>query len=389
MHASARTAAGPRSPRLHLFSASSREALARGLRSAVSDAGADAPAVAGAPQGGGHRLALVAAGQGEFEDAAERALSALREREDPRWNLGNRALYRDAARAPDAGRLAVLFPGYGAPEGGLAERLGLISPAVRRWLAGQRGRGAVFGAAAGAGGALGAMLDAALTADLAMWGLLEDLGLRCDLFVGHSFGEHAALVAAGMAPGLDALEELFSTLGGVRQGGAGPGEVQDGLLAVTAAAAPLIGADLAERGGRVRVALDNCPQQQVLWGPAEDLARIEARLKAEGQVCYRLGALTTPVHTPPLRCRSSSSGAATRRSICARPGHRSGAAAASGGCRRSAAPARTGWRPSGTSPCAFARPWRACSTRAFAPSSRSAPVSTCPVSCATRCVAKG
>lgn len=284
---------GTRASRLHLLCAPARADLCLALRR-VLERGADTfepPAAGAVPES--HRLAIISADPADFAGAVARALDALETRSSTRLNLGNRIYYRDATGIEEPGRVAVLFPGFGHRDTGLARQLCGLSPAVDAWygtVAGPR----AFGLASGdSGSELAGMLDDVLMADLAMWVLLRDLGLGCDLLAGHSFGEHVALVASGMVPSLADLSPLFASVASLDADGD-----PLGMLAITEAAVDLIAPELKRDPPSVFMALDNCRQQKVFWGPSAVLGRVEAQVKAQGLLAYRLAGLACPVHTP-------------------------------------------------------------------------------------------
>ncbi len=281
---------------LELYRAPTRALLAERLREAREgrpdpDQGAAATAPA-------HRLALVADGAAPRRALLEQAIAALDARTAERFSLGQRVFYRHHDPA-DSGATAVLFPGFGTCDPGLLGTLYRLSPAVRQWLAPLRPdlRDCTRAAPpACVDSPLARMLDTILLTDLALWWLLRDLGLTCDLLLGHSFGENAALVAAQAVPDYPALATLLTRLArtlALRQG-----EFSRGMLAVPAAARGLLAPLLAGPRPEVQVALDNCPQQLVLWGAEAALQRIETELAARGLVVFRLPELSDPVHTP-------------------------------------------------------------------------------------------
>jgi malonyl CoA-acyl carrier protein transacylase len=143
----------------------------------------------------------------------------------------------------------------------------------------------------------GAMLPTSLaqpaiyTASLISFRRSEEDGRRFDLLAGHSLGEYAALVAGG-------------ALG-----------FEDGLRCVTARAGAMMGASRAAQGGMVavlglsletaediardtgvHVANDNAPDQTVLAGSEEGLARAAAEVRARGGRSVLLE-VSGPFHT--------------------------------------------------------------------------------------------
>ncbi|MCA1812044.1 MAG: acyltransferase domain-containing protein, partial [Halobacteriales archaeon] len=119
---------------------------------------------------------------------------------------------------------------------------------------------------------------AILAADVAMLRLLESLGLRPDVVAGHSLGEYAALVAAGVLSFEHALVAVSS-----RGREMAHVDVPDkGMMASVAADAATVEALLAELGGGVVAANKNSPRQTVIAGGTAAVQRAMAELEARG-----------------------------------------------------------------------------------------------------------
>ena len=70
------------------------------------------------------------------------------------------------------------------------------------------------------------------------------------------------------------------------------------MLALSAASAAILEPRLSAQPPRAFVALDNCPQQLVVWADTSELEAIEREARARHEVVFRLPALEKPVHTP-------------------------------------------------------------------------------------------
>ncbi len=106
------------------------------------------------------------------------------------------------------------------------------------------------------------------------------LGLRPDVYAGHSLGEWSGLIATGMVPG-EIVDELSNGLLPSRL------EVPDvGYLFVGAGAATT-GAALAGVEGAA-LSHDNCPHQSVVCGTDAALGEVAARLRSDGVLCQEL-----------------------------------------------------------------------------------------------------
>ncbi|MBR3899406.1 MAG: acyltransferase domain-containing protein, partial [Elusimicrobiaceae bacterium] len=106
---------------------------------------------------------------------------------------------------------------------------------------------------------------AMLTADIAMMRLLSSFGIKPDVVMGHSLGEYAAAVAAGIFDfenGLRAVCTRGKVMSEIR--------VEDnGKMASIAAAAEQVEPELKRINGYVAVANKNCPTQTVIAGASK------------------------------------------------------------------------------------------------------------------------
>ncbi|WP_027214115.1 type I polyketide synthase [Burkholderia sp. WSM2232] len=120
-----------------------------------------------------------------------------------------------------------------------------------------------------------------------------ELGQRPDVVIGHSLGEHVAAVIAGVMSvedGLKAVEargRLFDT------------QTPPGAMLATAASVKELHG-LFEFGSDLFIAGINGPEQTVLSGTAEAVAKAEAKMMAMGRRVSRLNTYNTPGHTPLL-----------------------------------------------------------------------------------------
>ncbi len=120
-------------------------------------------------------------------------------------------------------------------------------------------------------------VEAVLTGNAAVHGVISRLVPRCDAILGHSTGEHSAAMAAG-ALDVETDERLAAFCHGLYASYADAAERHE----VPAAVLLAIGADAEdarriaeEAGGELYLAMDNCPHQAVLVGEAEAAARAQ------------------------------------------------------------------------------------------------------------------
>ena len=108
---------------------------------------------------------------------------------------------------------------------------------------------------------------AVLTADIAMMRLLSSFGIKPDVVMGHSLGEYAAAVAAGIFDfenGLKAVCTRGKVMSEIK--------VEDnGKMASIAAPTERVEPELARISGYVAVANKNCPTQTVIAGASKSI----------------------------------------------------------------------------------------------------------------------
>ena len=119
---------------------------------------------------------------------------------------------------------------------------------------------------------------AMLTLDMAILRLLQSYGFEPDVVMGHSLGEYAALIAAGIMPFADALEAAAA-----RGGEMSKVQVDDnGMMAAVLAPYDVVEATLAEIDGYVVPANINSHSQCVFGGSSEAVQQAVKRFEEKG-----------------------------------------------------------------------------------------------------------
>ena len=137
-------------------------------------------------------------------------------------------------------------------------------------------------------------------ANQAMYALIEKLGIRADAMVGHSTGEHSALLASRVVEVADD-DELIRHILGVYEVFDKLNSTSDipeaVLLAVAGADHAFLERQVADSNGELYIALDNCVHQVVLCGPESVIDRLVTVLTPKGAICQKLP-FARAYHTP-------------------------------------------------------------------------------------------
>ena len=137
-------------------------------------------------------------------------------------------------------------------------------------------------------------------ANQALYALIENLGIRADAMVGHSTGEHSALLASRVVEVADD-EELIRHILGVYEVFDKLNATSDipeaVLLAVAGADHAFLEQQVAASNGELYIALDNCVHQVVLCGHESVIDRLVTVLTPKGAICQKLP-FSRAYHTP-------------------------------------------------------------------------------------------
>ena len=309
---------------LVLLRASSREDLLdevrRTLRQLTDATDADLPALAcdlaSRAAGPGAHLSIVCTSASDLEKKLGYALDRL---SDPscRRIREKEGIYFFSEPLGIDGRVAFVFPGEGAQYANMLADLCVHFPEIRECFDDmdrvflESGRTflpshAVFPPAHDAdfeAARLWAMDTGAESVFTASHALLKFMALcqiAPDAVVGHSQGEYVALVAAGAIPLVDQrqLSELVLGVNRVFEECQRDGQLPEGaLLAVSGADSSAIEEVARQSQGALHVAMENCPQQWVLFGRESDIDSAEPLLRNRGALSVRLP-FNRAYHTP-------------------------------------------------------------------------------------------
>ncbi|MBN1960591.1 MAG: SDR family NAD(P)-dependent oxidoreductase [Deltaproteobacteria bacterium] len=187
-------------------------ALRERLQVTINDAErvATGPSITNTDICANERIAITFSSASELADKAKQALNTL-DKDDPQsWRfMRNRGIYRGQGQKP---KIAFLFPGQGSQYLGMLQELRDSEPEVRATFdeadatmaESLKGLLSNYIYAEKSEAADDALRDTAicqpamLAADIGLYRLLARYGINPDLVMGHSLGEYAALVAAGM-----------------------------------------------------------------------------------------------------------------------------------------------------------------------------------------------
>ena len=256
------------------------------------------------------RAALVARDMQDLADKLARLLKRLESSASAHFQTPDGTYFSEGK--PNDGKTALMIPGQGSQYLGMFGDLCLAFPEMQTWF--ERVHD-VFGAAErcppqfvvappGIGltetdrliqhkrlYAVGSGGTVMLCGCLALHHLLSKTGVKADVMVGYSNGENAALIASDTWRFADEAD-FFATLSELRDNDiferAGIDIPRGSTAAVNNVPRGHLDGILAPFEGRVFLALDNCPDQVVLFGESDALAEVTAQLTRAGAFCSEL-----------------------------------------------------------------------------------------------------
>jgi acyl transferase domain-containing protein len=261
---------------------------------------------------GASRLAVVASNRQELIEKLTRAATRIADSRTRRIREVE-GIYFSREPLGGTGRLALMFPGEGAQYAGMLSDLCIHFPEVRQWFdfmneafanRGYRLSDSVYpppGVAAEARlFSMDVGAEAVFCGNQAVHALLSHLGIVPDAVVGHSTGEHSALLASGIvrADTKPALLHHVRGVNGVFEELQNSAAIETGVLLAVAGVAPAAVELLVRNsGGTLFTALDNCPNQVVLFGSEESVRKAREALANTAAICQELP-FGRAYHTP-------------------------------------------------------------------------------------------
>ena len=271
---------------------------------------------------GPHRLALVCRDTAECLSKLTQAAEALGGAGQPKFRPSAGILHGAARPRTEQGGVAFMFPGEGGQHEDMLLDLCLHLPGVRAWFdlldealsdCPVPPSRVIFPAPNSLTEEARRQLEeyrnsleygsaSVFIAAMAIHELLTRCGVTCDVMVGHSSGDDTALVASGILKqaGRDELVAGLARFNrACRELTAGE-HIERGTLLTVGGIDPARVTQFVEAsGGKLHLALDNCPNQMVIFGTGEDIEAAAAALKADGAVCISLP-FDRAYHTPLL-----------------------------------------------------------------------------------------
>jgi acyl transferase domain-containing protein len=261
------------------------------------------------------RMAVVGTSHADLQAKLERSIKRLGD-ERTRNIKEIEGIYHFREPLAKQGKLAFLFPGEGSQYRNMLGDLCIHFPEVRRTFdlmdrayenhprdylpsdvifpppLGSPSQERLYNMDSGA--------ETVFCANQALYALIENLGIRPDAMVGHSTGEHSALLASRVVE-VAGDEELIRHILGVYEVfdklNSGSNIPEAVLLAVAGADHAFLEQQVAKSDGELYIALDNCVHQVVLCGREEVIDRLVPVLTPRGAICQKLP-FSRAYHTP-------------------------------------------------------------------------------------------
>ena len=317
----------PSASELVVFASDSAAALADAAEGILTRLRGNAPPslaevakAATAQARGEYRLALVCTGFDDLLTKLEQSIAKLRRPDAAPFKTRSGMCY---GHGPAPGRVCFLFPGEGSQYPNMLGDLCMNFPQVRDWFdfieEAARKRGSISRAPilnpppTAVDEATLKELDQKLydmdvaaelvfAASMGLQTIFDDLGLRADAMLGHSTGENTAITVSGVRrfSKREEIAEAVSELNRIFRKLDESGQIAQGTLLTIGALRPearrQLLAHIADGSTPMLLAMDNCPNQLVLYGAASEAHALREQLAAEGAVCAELP-FGRPYHT--------------------------------------------------------------------------------------------
>lgn len=258
------------------------------------------------------RLAIVASDRVDLSRKLRRAVERLQKNCNRRIRDVEGTFFYPSPLGAES-KIAFVYPGEGGQYRGMLNDLCIHFPQARSWFdlmdetfedhpRGYKLSEAIFPPPGASDERMFSMdigAEAVFCANQALYAVLESLGVRCDGMVGHSTGEHSALLNSGIVRA-DEKHELIRHIRNVNavfEQLNSTSRIESGVLLAVAGADRNSLHRLVLEHDRLYIALDNCPNQVVLFGTSEAIASAEAALASTSAVCQKLP-FGRAYHTP-------------------------------------------------------------------------------------------
>ena len=323
---------GPANSELIVLAADSPILLASKAKHALAHLTGAAPATldeialaASAEAEGTHRLAIVASDAADLVKKLETAIEKLVNVDLKPFKTRN-GIHYGAGATP--GKLCLLFPGEGSQYPNMLGDLATQFEVVRDWFdfiehnalaRGSSSRAQVLfppptGLDAGQRRELEDRLyemdiaaESVFAANMGLHALFTQLGFMPDALLGHSTGENSALTAAAVnkVQSRREIARIVTDLNTIYRKLEAAGQITEGTLLTVGGLNSELRAELLQKlkapGSGVQLAMDNCPNQVVLFGSSEATAALKEELSTAGALCALLPfgrAYHTPLFKP-------------------------------------------------------------------------------------------
>lgn len=266
-----------------------------------------------------YRLSIVAS---SLEELGEKLTRAIKRLADPKcMRIKSRGgIYFFAKPLKQNGKLAFLFPGEGSQYVNMLSDLCIHFPEVRKRF--DRIDGVFSGhsrdyvpsdfifprpafnetekkEAEEKLHKMDVAVEAVLTANDALFEILSNLEIRPDAVLGHSTGEYSSMRAAGILNITDSedSDQYLLELNQSYEEIAAKDGIPHALLIAVAADSVKVASIINHVGGKLFIAMDNCPHQTVIAGDEDHIKSTVKELKRQGFI-YQVLPFDRPYHTP-------------------------------------------------------------------------------------------